>query len=316
MVPGNPRAVPVEYVRYALLGLRPPRPPGARVDGGAGRRDVHDAGPPRAARRQRRRRGDRSGRRRGRPRLVRPARGRALPRPRRRRRRLAARAIAAPTTTCCSTRTPARTSRTPSRARRSSATSRRALAPGGVVAINIAEPEGSGVAPARAFAAVFTPFECRRTAVDGNVLLFAADGPARGGSGRDAALARRLGCARRDRFFAGRAGGAAVGGAACDRLLGAAVRGRRREAGRPGLDAGELGRRQRSSVGIIAPHGGVVRSLVEQQAHRGVRPATRYGVVTSAHCEAFVPSGMSQATSRSNGAVIRSRPPGVSARLS
>jgi len=79
----------------------------------------------------------------------------------------------------------------------------RRLAPGGVVAINIAEmqlprdPErvpdpprraraGEAVPPprvlegravARAFAAVLTPFDCRETPVDGNVLLFAAAGP-------------------------------------------------------------------------------------------------------------------------------------------
>jgi predicted O-methyltransferase YrrM len=79
----------------------------------------------------------------------------------------------------------------------------RRLAPGGVVAINIAElhlppdPERvpdpprwarageavpsprvlDGLAVARAFASVLQPFDCRRTPVDGNVLLFAADGP-------------------------------------------------------------------------------------------------------------------------------------------
>jgi spermidine synthase len=51
------------------------------------------------------------------------------------------------------------------------------LAPGGVVAINIAEMQGEGVAVARTFAAVLKPFDCRRAPVDGNVLLFAADGP-------------------------------------------------------------------------------------------------------------------------------------------
>jgi spermidine synthase len=52
----------------------------------------------------------------------------------------------------------------------------RRLAPGGVVGINIAEMEAEGLAVARAFAAVLTPFDCRRTPVDGNVLLFAAAG--------------------------------------------------------------------------------------------------------------------------------------------
>jgi len=53
----------------------------------------------------------------------------------------------------------------------------RRLAPGGVVAINIAEMEAEGRAVTRAFARVLTPFDCRRTPVDGNVLLFAASGP-------------------------------------------------------------------------------------------------------------------------------------------
>ena len=98
------------------------------------------------------------------------------------------------------------------------------LAPGGVVAINIAEPEGSGVAPARAFAAVFTPFECRHTAVDGNVLLFAATGP----RAADPAATRRWLAdwdARGATDFSLAALAALpAGGAACDRLLGAAVR--------------------------------------------------------------------------------------------
>jgi len=53
----------------------------------------------------------------------------------------------------------------------------RRLAPGGVVAINIAEMQAEGLAVARAFGSVLTPFDCRRTPVDGNVLLFAAAGP-------------------------------------------------------------------------------------------------------------------------------------------
>jgi spermidine synthase len=53
----------------------------------------------------------------------------------------------------------------------------RRLAPGGVVAINIAEMQAEGRAVARAFAAVLKPFDCRETPVDGNVLLFAAAGP-------------------------------------------------------------------------------------------------------------------------------------------
>jgi len=98
------------------------------------------------------------------------------------------------------------------------------VAPGGVVAINIAEPEGSGVAPARAFAAVFTPFECRYTAVDGNVIVFASNGPRR----EDAVATQRWLAdwdARGVTDFSLRALAALpVGGAACERLLGGAVR--------------------------------------------------------------------------------------------
>jgi spermidine synthase len=61
------------------------------------------------------------------------------------------------------------------------------LAPGGVVAINIAEMRAEGRAVARAFAAVLAPFDCRQTPADGNVLLFAADGP----HAADAAVMRR-----------------------------------------------------------------------------------------------------------------------------
>jgi spermidine synthase len=53
----------------------------------------------------------------------------------------------------------------------------RRLAPGGVVTINIAEMSADGRAAARAFVRVFAPFDCRQTPIDGNVLLFAADGP-------------------------------------------------------------------------------------------------------------------------------------------
>ena len=99
------------------------------------------------------------------------------------------------------------------------------LAPGGVVAINIAEPEGSGAGAARAFAAVFTTFECRRTAIDGNVMLFAAAGPR---APDPAAMQRWLADwdARGVTDFSLAAlAGLPVGGAACDRLLGAGVRG-------------------------------------------------------------------------------------------
>ena len=63
----------------------------------------------------------------------------------------------------------------------------RRLAPGGVVAINIAEMRAEGRAVARAFAAVLAPFDCRQTPADGNLLLFAAAGPHAG----DAAAMRR-----------------------------------------------------------------------------------------------------------------------------
>jgi len=56
---------------------------------------------------------------------------------------------------------------------------RRRLAPGGVVAINIAEMTGATRRAERAFRAVFTPFDCRRTPLDGNMLLFAAAGARR-----------------------------------------------------------------------------------------------------------------------------------------
>jgi spermidine synthase len=51
---------------------------------------------------------------------------------------------------------------------------RRRLAPGGVVALNLADLPGPGAPAARAFRAVFVPFECRRMPIDGNVLVFAA----------------------------------------------------------------------------------------------------------------------------------------------
>jgi len=98
------------------------------------------------------------------------------------------------------------------------------VAPGGVVAINIAEPNASGVAAARAFAAVFTPFECRRTAVDGNVIVFASNGPR---LPDPMATQRWLADwdARGVTDFSLRALAALpVGGATCERLLGAAVR--------------------------------------------------------------------------------------------
>ena len=54
---------------------------------------------------------------------------------------------------------------------------RRRLAPDGVVAINIAELEAEGAEVARAFRTVLRPFDCRQAPRDGNVILFAAAGP-------------------------------------------------------------------------------------------------------------------------------------------
>ncbi|MES1205207.1 MAG: fused MFS/spermidine synthase [Pseudomonadota bacterium] len=51
----------------------------------------------------------------------------------------------------------------------------RRLALDGVVALNIAQPEGAGVVVARNFRRVFTPFDCRQTPRDGNVVIFGAD---------------------------------------------------------------------------------------------------------------------------------------------
>ena len=48
------------------------------------------------------------------------------------------------------------------------------LAPGGVVAINLAEPTAQGAAVAAEFSAALAPFDRRRARRDGNVMLFAA----------------------------------------------------------------------------------------------------------------------------------------------
>jgi spermidine synthase len=53
----------------------------------------------------------------------------------------------------------------------------RRLAPGGVVVINIAELEAEGADAVRAFRAVFTPFDCWEAPVDGNLVIFGAVGP-------------------------------------------------------------------------------------------------------------------------------------------
>ena len=53
----------------------------------------------------------------------------------------------------------------------------RRLAPGGVVALNIAELEAEGGDAVRAFRAVFTPFDCWQAPVDGNLVIFGAAGP-------------------------------------------------------------------------------------------------------------------------------------------
>ena len=51
------------------------------------------------------------------------------------------------------------------------------LAPGGVVAINIAEADGQGAPVAATFARVLSVFERRRAPRDGNLLLYAAAEP-------------------------------------------------------------------------------------------------------------------------------------------
>jgi spermidine synthase len=56
---------------------------------------------------------------------------------------------------------------------------RRRLAPGGVVGINISELDGEGMKVARAFGAVLDLFDCRQTPIDGNTLIFAAARPRR-----------------------------------------------------------------------------------------------------------------------------------------
>ena len=247
--------------------------------------------------------------------LVRPARGRALPGPRRRRRRLAARAIAAPTTTCCSTPTPAKTSRRPLAGEAFFRDVARAAGAGGRRRDQHRGDAGSGVAPARAFAAVFTPFECRRTAVDGNVMLFAAAGPRAADPAADAALAGRLGCARRDRLLAGARWRRCP--SAAPRAIGCwAPPSGRGEAVRPGLDAGDLGRRQR----VQRRHHLAARTVLASACPAEVpsrdscpRPGTAWCFSRTASCSCQ--SGTSP-TSRSNGAVIRSRPPASRARLS
>ena len=144
----------------------------------------------------------------------------------------------------------------------------RRLAPGGVVAINVAEMEAEGRAVVRAFTAALTPFDCRRTPVDGNVLLFAAVGPRPVDVGGHAPLARRLGCARRDRFLAGGAGGArrAAGVRAPPSGLGEVVR--------PADDAGRCRSpsacRATASCCLAAAGERAGEHLVQQQAGRGL----------------------------------------------
>ena len=299
-------------------GPRPPRPAGARVDGGPGRRDVHHAGPPRAARRDvdaveidpvvvaaaRAHFGLREDAR------YRVHVADAADWLRARSRRLRLRAAG---------RVRGRRDSGGARvAKRSFATSRGGWRPAASSRSTSRRCRRNGIAPARAFTAALTPFDCRRTAVDGNVLLFAAVGPARGRPGRHAALARRLGCARRDRFLAGGAGGAPIGGAACDRLLGAAVRARR-EAVRPGLDAGDA--RSAVSVSERRHHarrtGARGRQLVQQKAHRGIRARdqVRRGVIAALRARSC-PSGMSPSSRPRRPRSVRSRPPGGTRALS
>ena len=148
----------------------------------------------------------------------------------------------------------------------------RRLAPGGVVAINIAEMQAEGRAVARAFTAALTPFDCRRTPVDGNVLLFAADGPRPVDAGGHAALARRLGRARRDRFLAGGAGGAPGARTGVRRASGLG------EARLPSIgDAGRVRRPQHAERrhAVAAAAGSAVANILSSSTLAASDPATR-----------------------------------------
>ena len=96
---------------------------------------------------------------------------------------------------------------------------RRRLAPGGIVAINVAELEAEGMAAARAFRAVFRPFDCRQAPADGNVVIFGADGP-RAAAGDAMTRWLRAWDARGLTDFSLGALAAVAGGADCDRALG------------------------------------------------------------------------------------------------
>jgi spermidine synthase len=98
---------------------------------------------------------------------------------------------------------------------------RRRLAPGGVVAINLAELQAEGMEVAHAFRAALTPFDCRQAPNDGNVILFAA-ADARPAPG--AAFRRwvRAWDAQRITDFSLEALAAQTGGPDCGRALGGA----------------------------------------------------------------------------------------------
>jgi spermidine synthase len=94
----------------------------------------------------------------------------------------------------------------------------RRLAPGGVVAINIAELRAEGMEVARAFRAVFVPFDCRRAPTDGNIVIFGAREPH---AVDQAAMLRWLDAwdARRITDFSLRTLASGSGGADCARAL-------------------------------------------------------------------------------------------------
>jgi spermidine synthase len=102
----------------------------------------------------------------------------------------------------------------------------RRLAPGGVVAINIAELHAEGLAAAGAFRSVFQPFDCYQAPHDGNIVIFAATGsrPAAGTEEAAAAARRRAWLeawdARGFTDFSLRALAATAGGPDCDEALG------------------------------------------------------------------------------------------------
>ena len=206
-----------------MLGLAHHGRPRTGAYGGPGGRNLHHAGSPRAARHHRRRRRDRPGGGRRRPRALRRAGRRALSGPRRRRRRLGG----ARWGTCGLVLLDAYAGEGIPAALASEAFFRavaRRLAPGGVVAINIAEMQADGRAAARAFTARPGAVRLPADAARRQRAAVRVRRPARRRPGRHAALARRLGCARRDGFLARGAGGAAGARRGCGSWVRAAAR--------------------------------------------------------------------------------------------